>query len=170
MPKIPQYNRQQFASSYVGAPQADRSGEIIAEGVSQMATPIIKDQASAMRARELARIDQQVDRALLSHNYTFQQKIKQLEQEYADNPKGFADAVLEAGFPVVERHAHHYAPNYISPGRDAAVAYPNIDLKWRNDLNVPVKLVSFENGQRSVLYESHRGHQKYTCVFLAGTK
>lgn len=36
--------------------------------------------------------------------------------------------------------------------------------------NVPVKLVSFEGGERSVLYESHRGHQRYTCVFLAGDK
>ncbi|ARU40780.1 hypothetical protein CCB80_06350 [Armatimonadetes bacterium Uphvl-Ar1] len=57
------------------------------------------------------------------------------------------NAALEAGFPVVERHAHHYAPNYISPGRDAAVAYPNIDLKWRNDLNVPVKLVVRAEGK-----------------------
>lgn len=58
------------------------------------------------------------------------------------------NSALLAGFPIEERNAHHYAPNYISPGRDAAVAYPNIDLRFKNTLDVPVTIkVRFDGGQ-----------------------
>jgi vancomycin resistance protein YoaR len=52
------------------------------------------------------------------------------------------NAALLAGFEVVERHAHRFAANYVPPGRDAAVAYPNIDLRVRNPYPVPVKVVA----------------------------
>ena len=42
------------------------------------------------------------------------------------------NAALLAGLEVTERHRHHFAPSYVPPGRDAAVAYPNIDLKIKN--------------------------------------
>lgn len=48
------------------------------------------------------------------------------------------NAALLAGFQVLSRHPHTYAPGYVSPGRDAAVAYPNIDLKFVNRLPVAV--------------------------------
>jgi len=48
------------------------------------------------------------------------------------------NAALLAGLEVVERHKHHYAPTYIPPGRDAAVAFPNIDLRLRNPHDFPV--------------------------------
>jgi vancomycin resistance protein YoaR len=48
------------------------------------------------------------------------------------------NAGLLAGLEVVERHRHHYAPTYIKPGRDAAVAYPNIDLKLKNPYDFPI--------------------------------
>lgn len=50
------------------------------------------------------------------------------------------NAALLAGLDVVERHRHHYAPTYISPGRDAAVAFPNIDLKIKNPYNYAVRI------------------------------
>jgi vancomycin resistance protein YoaR len=42
------------------------------------------------------------------------------------------NAALLAGLPIVARHAHHFAPGYVAPGRDAAVAYPNVDLSFTN--------------------------------------
>jgi len=57
------------------------------------------------------------------------------------------NAALLAGFEIVERNAHHYAPKYIAPGRDAAVAFPNIDLQFKNNLSVPITLhVTESNG------------------------
>lgn len=46
-------------------------------------------------------------------------------------------AALNAGLPIVERHAHAYRVGYYEedsgPGIDAATYYPNVDLKFRND-------------------------------------
>ncbi|MBX3112770.1 MAG: VanW family protein [Fimbriimonadaceae bacterium] len=42
------------------------------------------------------------------------------------------NAALLAGMVIVERHSHYHAPDYVPAGRDAAVAHPNIDLKFRN--------------------------------------
>jgi vancomycin resistance protein VanW len=50
------------------------------------------------------------------------------------------NAALLAGLTVVERHRHRWVPRYVPPGRDAAVAYSNIDLKIRNDHPWPVRL------------------------------
>lgn len=50
------------------------------------------------------------------------------------------NAMLLAGLDLVERHRHRFAPGYVAAGRDAAVAYKNIDLKFRNPYNWPVTL------------------------------
>lgn len=50
------------------------------------------------------------------------------------------NAALVGGLEVLERHAHHYAPTYVEPGRDAAVAFPNIDLMVRNPYESPLTL------------------------------
>ena len=52
------------------------------------------------------------------------------------------NAALLAGLEIVERHRHRYAPTYVQPGRDAAVAYPNIDLKFRNPYDFKVTIAS----------------------------
>lgn len=48
-------------------------------------------------------------------------------------------AILAAGFPIVERHAHAYRVGYYEqdtpPGLDATVFAPSIDLKFKNDTN-----------------------------------
>lgn len=50
------------------------------------------------------------------------------------------NAALLAGLEVLERHPHRFAPSYVPPGRDAAVAFSNIDLKLRNPHAFPVAL------------------------------
>jgi len=50
------------------------------------------------------------------------------------------NAMLLAGLELVERHRHRFAPGYIVAGRDAAVAYSNIDLKFRNPYSWPVTI------------------------------
>ncbi|MCB0824991.1 MAG: VanW family protein [Armatimonadetes bacterium] len=50
------------------------------------------------------------------------------------------NAALMAGFEIVERNPHHYAPNYVDPGRDAAVAFPNIDLVIKNPYKTRVRI------------------------------
>ena len=50
------------------------------------------------------------------------------------------NAALLAGLPIVERHAHVFAPHYVPPGLDAAVAQRNIDLRFRNPYAWPLRL------------------------------
>lgn len=50
------------------------------------------------------------------------------------------NAGLLAGLEVQQRHPHRFAPNYAPPGRDAAVAFSNIDLCLKNPYDFPLKL------------------------------
>jgi vancomycin resistance protein YoaR len=50
------------------------------------------------------------------------------------------NAAVLSGLTILERHRHRWAARYVAPGRDAAVAYPNIDLRFRNDHPWPVRL------------------------------
>jgi len=58
------------------------------------------------------------------------------------------NAVLLAGLPIVERHPHVFAPTYIAPGRDAAVAQYVIDLRFRNPYSWPIRLRATARGDR----------------------
>lgn len=43
------------------------------------------------------------------------------------------NAVYEAGLPILERHNHTLYIGSYPNGRDAAIAYPILDLRWKND-------------------------------------
>lgn len=49
-------------------------------------------------------------------------------------------AVQLAGLEVVERHNHGLPVGYAAPGRDAAVAWPDLDYKFRNVRNQSILL------------------------------
>lgn len=50
------------------------------------------------------------------------------------------NAALLAGLKIIERHRHHWPARYAPIGRDAAVAYSGIDLKFANNLPSPVRI------------------------------
>lgn len=56
-------------------------------------------------------------------------------------------ALLEAGLPITERHAHAYRVGYYEqntgPGLDATVYSPTVDLKFRNDTKNYLLIQSF---------------------------
>ena len=58
------------------------------------------------------------------------------------------NAALLAGLPVLERHPHVFVPHYIVPGRDAAVAFPGIDLRFRNPNAYPIHIHALARGDR----------------------
>ncbi len=58
------------------------------------------------------------------------------------------NAGLLAGLEPVERHHHQFAANYVPPGRDAAVAYPNIDLRLKNPYPFPIRVKVRANNAR----------------------
>jgi len=52
------------------------------------------------------------------------------------------NAALLAGLKVVERSHHCQVVPYVSPGRDATVAYGLLDLKFENSNGAPIALIS----------------------------
>ena len=50
------------------------------------------------------------------------------------------NAALLAGLPILERHPHVFAPHYVPPGRDAAVAQYTVDLRFRNPYPWPLRI------------------------------
>lgn len=61
------------------------------------------------------------------------------------------NAALLAGLEIVERHRHIRPPAYVAPGRDAAVAMPDIDLRVRNPYPHPVRLKARRVGDSLVI-------------------
>lgn len=57
-------------------------------------------------------------------------------------------AALRAGLQVLERDHHRWAPQYVEPGLDAAVAQSQADLRLRNPYARPVRLVASAGGGR----------------------
>lgn len=51
------------------------------------------------------------------------------------------NSIYEAGYPVLERHNHTLYISSYPEGRDAAVSYPDLDLRWQNDTTSDVLLV-----------------------------
>lgn len=70
------------------------------------------------------------------------------------------NAALLAGLPIVERNRHRFSPSYVLPGRDAAVAYYNIDLKFKNPYPFPLKIkAKVEDDRIEVgIYGAGAGH------------
>ena len=56
------------------------------------------------------------------------------------------NAALLAGLEIVERHRHHWPARYAPVGRDAAVAYDTVDLKFRNNLRESIRIVGRVEG------------------------
>jgi vancomycin resistance protein VanW len=50
------------------------------------------------------------------------------------------NAALLAGLPIEERHSHVFVAHYVPPGQDAAVAFPGIDLRFRNPYPWPIRI------------------------------
>lgn len=68
------------------------------------------------------------------------------------------NAALLAGLDVVQRHRHQFAPEYAPPGRDAAVAYDDIDLRLRNPHPFAVRFEAGVRGDRLWVRVLGRGH------------
>ena len=51
------------------------------------------------------------------------------------------NAIYDAGYPISERHNHTLRISSYPEGRDAAIAYPYMDLVWENDTSSDVLLV-----------------------------
>ena len=56
-------------------------------------------------------------------------------------------AAIRAGLTIIQRRNHSVPSTYVPIGQDAMVNYGSSDLKFRNDFNFPVKLVTYTEGK-----------------------
>lgn len=75
------------------------------------------------------------------------------------------NAALVAGMEIVERNRHRFQPSYVPPGRDAAVAFSNIDLRFRNPYSYPVRIEGEVQGSRLVIRFVGPKHEKNPEVY-----
>ncbi|MCB8932754.1 MAG: VanW family protein [Fimbriimonadaceae bacterium] len=61
------------------------------------------------------------------------------------------NAAMLAGLELVERHPHRFAPSYVPAGRDAAVAFSSVDLRFRNPFPFAVRLSGRIDGDRLLI-------------------
>lgn len=61
------------------------------------------------------------------------------------------NAALLAGLVILERTRHQFAASYVPPGRDAAVAYQNIDLRFANPYDFPITIRAGIENDRAVV-------------------
>ncbi len=74
------------------------------------------------------------------------------------------NAIYDAGYPITERHNHTLRIESYPEGRDAAIAYPYLDLVWQNDTSSDVILVmSYTNSSvTATLWGVDPGYQVTT--------
>jgi vancomycin resistance protein VanW len=60
------------------------------------------------------------------------------------------NAALLAGLDILERHKHQFPARYAPPGQDAAVAQLDIDMRFRNPYQWPVKLTAEVEGNHVI--------------------
>jgi vancomycin resistance protein YoaR len=56
------------------------------------------------------------------------------------------NAADRAGMQIIERHSHSRAVRYVPAGRDAAVSYDYLDLKFKNNRNYSVEIKATIDG------------------------
>ena len=105
MPNIPKYSRRKFQSTYVGGPQTDKSGSIIAGAVAEATAPILEQQTKKEEAKIQASIDQQANNALIKYGIAYQEEAKVLQEKYASDPSKFPAAIAEKGRTLAQDRA-----------------------------------------------------------------
>lgn len=79
-------------------------------------------------------------------------------------------AAFWAGLPIVERHAHSYRVTSYEPpiGLDAAVFSPSVDMKFRNDLDTPILILTEVNEAQTKAYFRFYGKAPARTVRMEG--
>lgn len=93
MGSIPQYQRDQFASTYVGGAQKDESNALVASAVQEgLVEPIRKNEIVKLKAREDAQTDLQANSAVVKYSLAVQTGLEDLQKAHASDPTKYTDA------------------------------------------------------------------------------
>lgn len=62
------------------------------------------------------------------------------------------NAVLYANLEIVERTNHYFNPGYVKAGLDATVSWGGPDLRFKNNRNYPIRIVTDTSGKKLKVY------------------
>ena len=69
-------------------------------------------------------------------------------------------SVLHADLEVVERYNHMYPTGYVPLGMDATVDWGNLDFRFRNNTNHPIRIDAYSDGAGTVTIEIYGTDEK----------
>ncbi len=78
---------------------------------------------------------------------------------------GLYNCALIADLTIVERNTHTYAPSFIDAGRDAQVYYGNLDLRFTNNTDQPIRIdATVANGAVQISFVGTNNKNYYVEV------
>jgi len=79
-------------------------------------------------------------------------------------------AVFWGGYPILERHPHAYRVSWYEPpvGLDAAAFSPSVDMRFRNDADTPILILTEVDEENALLYFRFYGKQPNRQVSMEG--
>ncbi|KNY29756.1 VanW family protein [Pseudobacteroides cellulosolvens] len=80
------------------------------------------------------------------------------------------NAVLMSDLDVVRRSNHQFTVSYVPFGRDAAVSYPDLDLKFRNSTKWPLKIVCYVTNSNNINFSLIGKNDTPTKQVILNTK
>ena len=90
MGSIPEYNRQQLASSYVGAAQKDSSTALAVGAVQEAVEPVFKKELQNLKAREDLLAEQRINNLLVDYSLQVGEEDAILRKDNAAYPEQYA--------------------------------------------------------------------------------
>ena len=93
---IPQQFRDKIASSVVGTPGVDPSGQMIGQEVAQGAEQVAEPIWNIAEKQQAARDEAQYNMLMLQHNMSMASSLEKIKVQYSDNPDAAGPAMLNA--------------------------------------------------------------------------
>ena len=175
MGSIPQYQRKQFASSYVGGAQRDESGALAIGAVQdELVEPIRKNEIAKLKAREEAASNLQANNVVIDYALAVQRGLGDLQKKYASNSEGYLDASQE----FMQKEANSFAKgienirvrNKFLPAagsiRKAAIGPA---FRWAQDQQTAIAAISVEAAARTTALAASqaRSPEEYAATIAA---
>ena len=106
MGSIPQYQRDQFASSYVGGAQKDESNALVAGALQEeLVEPVRKNEIAKLKEREDALTDMSANAKIIDATWALQQQLHEAQTRFADNPMAYPDEAKRISGKIAETYA-----------------------------------------------------------------
>lgn len=80
------------------------------------------------------------------------------------------NAVLMSDLDVVRRSNHQFTVSYVPFGRDAAVSFPDVDLKFKNSTKWPLKIVCYVTNSNNINFSLVGKNDTPTKQVILNTK